>query len=241
MVFDARHATGKIRVDIGNRRGVFAGSACLFRHDHIALTAGHCVPESTDAIHLEVPYLSRLQEVRQVIRHPQADIAILICDENVGASRDGVPDHAFWDRVSNWNLTEEFLAYGYPVEGPSPDRISNQPTARAFVGHLQRFFRYSSPAGYTYTAGEMSIPSPSGLSGGPVFRRGAQSMLLGIVTANIESFALTDSIEEIREGGETFRLESRRVLSYGLCLMLSTVSDWLQENIPLRDGLGWVS
>ena len=66
-------------------------------------------------------------------------------------------------------------------------------------------------------------------------------MLLGIVTANIESFALTDSIEEIREGGETFRLESRRVLSYGLCLMLSTVSDWLQENIPLRDGLGWVS
>jgi hypothetical protein len=38
-------------------------------------------------------------------------------------------------------------------------------------------------------------------------------MLTGLVTANVESYAVTDSVEEVREGGDVFRLESRKVIS----------------------------
>lgn len=87
------------------------------------------------------------------------------------------------------------LAYGFPTEGPDPSSGA-APVSRLFVGHYQRFSEYSSPPGYRYLAGEMSIPAPGGLSGGPVFRAEAPEMLTGMVTANHESYAITDSLEE---------------------------------------------
>ncbi len=108
-----------------------------------------------------------------------------------------------------------------------------------FVGHYQRFFRYQAHEPFEYLAGEMSISAPSGLSGGPLFRQGAQFMVTGMATANLESYAITDSLEETREGGDTFRLEARRVINYGLALMLSGVSDWLDDQIPNRPGTAY--
>ena len=128
------------------------------------------------------------------------------------------------------------MTYGFPSEGPAPDSPVS-PTPRIFVGNFQRFFEYRSPAGYAYLAAELSGTAPSGLSGGPIFRQGAPQMLTGMVTANVESYAITDSLEEMREGGEVFRLESRRVISYGIGLLLGTVSDWLHEVIPERPGM----
>jgi hypothetical protein len=66
-------------------------------------------------------------------------------------------------------------------------------------------------------------------------------MLTGMVTANIESYAIADSVEEMREGGNVLRVESRRVISYGVALLLSSVSEWLPEVTPERPGIGWVS
>jgi hypothetical protein len=241
VAFDPLTATGLVVAQTDDGREVFCGTAFLFRHEHVALTADHCVPESARVIHLVLPRLNRTQEVLEVHRHPTADIAVLIGGITHADSGGGYPEHAFWDRVSNWGLAEEFLAFGYPDEGPTPEVSGVTPVPRSFVGHFQRFFNYSSPNGYRYLAGEMSIPAPSGLSGGPVFRRGAPSMLTAMVTANVETYAVTDSLEEVRSGGEVLRLESRRVLSYGLCLMLSEVSDWLHEIVPDRPDMGWVS
>jgi hypothetical protein len=81
----------------------------------------------------------------------------------------------------------------------------------------------------------------SGLSEGPLFRPGAPAMVTGLVTASAESYVITDSIEELREGGSVYRLESRKVITYGIALILSGVSDWLRETVPTRNGLGWVS
>ena len=70
------------------------------------------------------------------------------------------------------------------------------------------------------------------MSGGPLFRAEAPQMVTGIATANVESYAVTDSLEEVHAGGNVSRIESRRVISYGLALMLSAVSGWLDETIP---------
>lgn len=55
----------------------------------------------------------------------------------------------------------------------------------------------------------------------------------------IQSYAITDSLEEVRAGGDVFRLESRRVITYGVALMLSEVSDWLDERAPNRRGTAY--
>lgn len=66
-------------------------------------------------------------------------------------------------------------------------------------------------------------------------------MLTGLVTANLDSYAVTDSLEEVRDGGSLYRLESRRVVSYGVGLLLSPLSSWLKQVIPERPGMGWVT
>lgn len=87
----------------------------------------------------------------------------------------------------------------------------------------------------------MSVPAPGGLSGGPLFRRGAPQMVTGLVTTNYESYTINDSVEEVDDSGRIYRAESRKIISYGIALMLSTVKPWLVDVIPERDGLGWVS
>lgn len=240
MAFNPLAAVGAVIAESGDGTGVFSGTCFLFRHSHIVLTADHCVPAAAEGLHLEFPVLRRVQHVEAVERHPSADIAALTTKRPGGDDGEGYPTEAFWDRVSNWGLAESYVTYGFPSEGPTPD-APNGPTPRAFVGHFQRFFEYRSPGGYQYEAAELSGTAPSGLSGGPIFRQGAPQMLTGLVTANVESYAITDSQEEVREGGDVFRLESRRVISYGVGLLLSPVSDWLREVVPERAGMGWVS
>jgi hypothetical protein len=111
-------------------------------------------------------------------------------------------------------------------------------TPRLFRGHYQRFLTYESPLGYTYAAGELSIAAPGGLSGGPVFREGAMVMLTGIVTENLDSYSVLDSVEKMT-GGETVRIEHHRIISYGMAVMLDQAADWLDEHIPPQEGTPW--
>ena len=59
-------------------------------------------------------------------------------------------------------------------------------------------------------------------------------MVTGLVTANLDSYSITDSFEEVREGGSIYRLESRRIITYGVALILAGVEDWLLESVPPR-------
>ncbi|HXC77593.1 MAG TPA: serine protease [Candidatus Acidoferrum sp.] len=240
MTFDPLAAVGLVLLRATDGREAIGGTCFLFRQDHVALTAAHCLPEEAATIRMPFPRSSdgpRL--VERVERHPQADLAAAFMETPPNDSGEGYPERAFWHEVANWGLGEEFFAYGFPVEGPNPDIVGQAPVPRLFVGQYQRFFDYSSHAGYTYLAGEMSIPAPTGISGGPLFRAGAPQMVTGIATANVESYAVTDSLEEVDAGGNVSRIESRRVISYGLALMLSAVSGWLDEVIPDRPGTAY--
>lgn len=238
MAFDPLAAVGVILTGADEGGVVMSGSAFLFRHDDVVVTAGHCVREDAPFTTVFFPRANQYLRVESVERHPSADIAVLFAKPKVrSGDRVGYPDVAFWDGVSNWTLGEQVYAYGYPSEGGGATQAM---TPRLFVGHYQRFFEYASaPDAPSYLAGELSFPAPGGLSGSPLFRPGAQQMVTGIVTANYESYAITDSVDEVRVDGSRYQLESRKVISYGLALMLSYVSDWLSEVIPAYAGRSW--
>jgi hypothetical protein len=143
----------------------------------------------------------------------------------------------FWGAVGNYSLGEQFHAFGYPedvaadVPGPTP---------RLFTGHFQRFFDYHSFAGFRYPAGELSLPAPAGLSGGPLFRPGAPQMVTGLVAENFESRTTLESVEEVSGGGERTIHTTARVISYGVAVMLAPLGEWLTEHVPHFDSSEFV-
>lgn len=215
-----------------------AGTCFLFRFNHIALTAAHCTQRDAADTQLILPGLNRVMPVTRIERHPTVDISVLFTEPNSQDSLTGVPDPAFQACPDNWALGEPFMTYGFPEE-INPSVNAPMPQARLFLGHYQRFFEYESPSGFRYIAGEMSIPAPGGLSGGPLIR-GPHAIATGMVTANYDSYSIVDSIDEVDDNGERYRQESRRIISYGVALMLSTVQPWLKAVIPDREGWPWV-
>jgi hypothetical protein len=213
----------------------FYGGTCFaFRQPHIALTAAHCIPTDAQEVWVQYPRRGDRRKATNVIRHSEADVAVIFTSPDENDDGTGYPEGAFWNCVGNWGMGEEFLAYGFPTEGPF--QTGDAPTPRIFVGHYQRFLRFGISKYGRYLAGEMSIPAPAGLSGGPVFRRGAPQMLTGLVTSNLESYSVLHAIEEVEQSGQRFREESRRVIQYGLVAMLSDIESWLDELIPHRLG-----
>lgn len=164
--------------------------------------------------------------VREIARAPRADLAVLKVEDHVANT---APVQAFRDYSIQHEVGEDFVAFGYPesVFGVN-DR---EPVPRAFRGYFQRFFMYQSFAGYVYIAAEMSIPSPAGLSGGPVWRPHT-SAVFGVVAENLRSTTTLEAVEEISRPDHTTRTEYQNVVNYGLVVMLHSLSHWLDDVLP---------
>lgn len=232
--FNALAATGIVSVRVGDHTG-WTGSCFAFRQPHIALTAAHCVPEA-DEVWLHYPGRDQRRRSVRIERHPDADVAIVFTEPDLDDDGEGYHPSTFWNHVGNWSMGEEFYAYGFPTEGGFAE--ANVPTPRLFTGNYQRFLRWTTPGSESkgYLAGEMSVPAPGGLSGGPVFRHGAPQMLTGLVTSNLETYSVLHSIDEVQADGVQYREESRRVIQYGLAAMLSELAEWLDEFVEHRVG-----
>jgi trypsin-like peptidase len=234
---DPRRATGKVIHDSGN---AVVGSCTAFRHPHVALTAAHCVVGRENGLSLrffgrgQSHRVSEMVEhrVTEVVQHKFADIAILWTTP----TSDQRAEWAFQHITTDIKLGDPFIAYGFPAAeqsslGPIPENLEH----RLFRGHYQRYFPYEAPrARYRYGAGEMSIAAPAGLSGGPVLLPNDYSTLTGIVTTNFDSYITIDSVEEIIDEGKLRKQEIRKVISYGISLLLSddAVLHWLNEQVP---------
>jgi hypothetical protein len=193
MPYDPLSATGLVVTGLDCDQAIVTGTGFLFRYEHFPLTAAHCIPiDTTDASLALIPSrLKRVSTILSVVRHPTADIALLRGEPSGTDSQEGYPDTAFWNCVANWSLGEQFMAYGFPEETDSARAAVATP--RLFIGHYQRFFEFESPSNFHYTAGEMSVPAPGGLSGGPVFRADAPQVVMGLVTTNHDSYTIDDS------------------------------------------------
>jgi len=208
----------------------FIGTCFAYRRQGHFITAAHCVGDlKADQLGVITPLGSLIKSAFAVTRHPTSDIAII---ETPTIHAEGDEVEPFELIVSNWSLGEDFFAYGYPIDVLGPDPA--KPTERLFKGHFQRFLNHKSQhLPYSYLAAELSFASPVGLSGGPLFRPAAHTVLLGMATENLMSTTSLESFEELRRGAKLVEKHSReRVIEYGVALMLSGVSDWIDSNIP---------
>jgi len=204
-------------------RPTYSGTCACYRARHLLVTAAHCVPEDAAAYAVLLPSDPgegrTLRPVVSVTRSETSDIALL---QTPPRDTEDFPGQVFRSVPNELVEGGDFIAFGYPVEG-----AGGQPTGRLFKGHHQRYFGYDDSAGRSYFAAEMSIPAPAGLSGGPIVPAHQTDQLLGVVTTNVESYVVLDSFEEVEEGGRTLRVESRRVVNYGIAALLSGHRDWL--------------
>lgn len=207
----------------------FLGTCFAFRHRNYFLCADHCVRDRQhNSLAIANPTNAVFTGVEAVISHTRADIAVL------KLANDGPETiEPFWGFVTNYGLGEEFMTYGFPEDSRGPNL--GDPTARLFRGYYQRYMEHQSHMKYNYVAGELNIACPGGLSGGPLFRPGAPQMLTGIVTENLEATTLLDSEERILEGGVQHHDHYRRVINYGVAIMLDRVGNWIDENVPPRN------
>jgi hypothetical protein len=205
----------------------FLGTCFPFRSRSQFLTAAHCLSNlAPEDIGILSPEAEDALALKKVEKHPDADLAILSTTKPLQHNLDPFPDH-----TSGHEVGEEFVAFGFPEDVFSVE--NRQPVARLFKGHFQRFFAYSSHQGFRYFAGELSVGCPAGLSGGPVYRANDPvNRVDGVVTENLESSTVLESIEDEESGCEVKRVTYKKVINYGLCVMLYDLKDWLDENAP---------
>ncbi len=203
-----------------------AGTAFALSAPDVVLTAAHCLhgfpAERVGYAHPR----GGIIRATSIDTHPSADIAIL------RVPADDARLTGFWGFVGNYGLGEEFMTYGFPYDdiGGGLKRL----LPRMFIGHYQRFLGYTHGP-WRYYAGEMSVPSPLGLSGAPIFRPGAEQMLTGIVTANMSSELVEDYYEETDRAGAKVVHKTARITTYGIALMLHSIADWLKPRLPNLD------
>lgn len=211
---------------VENREPIFLGSCFAYCQRTHFLTANHCVLDREVAtVFVVSPTDGRARKVSEILTHPSADVSLLIVD-----AQENDQVEPFWGCVGNYSLGEEFMAYGYPEDSLGPN--VGQPTARLFMGYFQRFMNHKSHMSYEYMAGELSTPCPGGLSGGPLFRPRAQVMLTGLVAENLEVSTYLHEQEVVLHDGKVINEHYRRVVNYGVAVMLDSVSDWLKEHVP---------
>jgi hypothetical protein len=187
------------------------------------LTAKHCVGNlEPNQIAVITPLGGLVKAASSVNRHPSADLAII---ETGTMHVEGDEVKPFEAIASEDRLGADFYAYGYP-EDVLGEGDANQ-AERLFKGHFQRFLRHNN-----HVAGEMSIPSPLGLSGGPLFRPFEPCDLLGMAIGNKSSYTTPDSAEVEMSPGLRVEKHVRRMVEYGIALMLADVADWIHESMP---------
>lgn len=208
----------------------FLGTCFAFRQPTHFLTAAHCLGNLPIAeVGIGLPHMTTagVHPVKEVFRHPKADLAVLVL-----AGGYVPPIEPFWNFVSNFGWGEDFAAFGFPedVFGAA----QGQPTARLFRGYFQRFMLHQSHLGFEYNAAEMSIGAPAGLSGGPLFRPGAPVMVTGLVTENLRSTTFLQAVEEVQDGPSIHKSSVHEMINYGVALLLDSQSEFLDRHVPPR-------
>lgn len=204
---------------------VFVGTCFAFRRNDWLLTAAHCVLHATPAS-LRVHTLgeaSRLgKRVAEIVRHPDADLALLRMSEP------DVLDDRFGGETSLYDWGIPVSAFGYPED---TGEAGLEPTARYFRGNIQRLFAHVSHLGYRYEAAELSFGAPGGLSGGPVAPNSDYAMVMGLVAENLTSTTYLSTISE--EATETTSRVERvhSVINYAIVVRLDPLGPWLDQYV----------
>jgi hypothetical protein len=125
--------------------------------------------------------------------------------------------------------SQDYMTFGYPQ---GFNGLLASPTPRAFHGHIQRFFPYTSHLGYKYLAAELSAGAPRGLSGAAVFNARHQGRLYGVVVENVRTTTELETILEVQNGDKTHRELYHNLINYGVAVWLPSVQEWVDRVVP---------
>lgn len=220
-------ASGLILAVPAQGRADVTGTGFCLGDRQTVVTAAHCVPGEQGIRYGVIGNLApEAVFITGIRRHPKADVAVMRRQEIEG---DEDMASQVFNLPSDLGLVDgqDVRAYGYPSES-TPDGVS--PVGRMFKGHLMRVLSFTSPAGRDYLAGETSFPIPAGASGGPVIDQRA-GHLVGVMTTNVDSYVVVDQVDEIDDAGRRTRIESKRIVSYGLIALVAGFNDWLRAAI----------
>ncbi len=237
---------GSIAVEGWSLHGYsFLGSSFAYMSSRVFLTAAHCVMAaggSQIGVFVPEPRGLTITAADDVVVHPEADLAIVrVADAPPPDPLFQITEHELGPFRGNLAAAApgtDYVAYGFPEDVFDRSARLRSPTvvARTFKGYFQRFLQHRSHLGYAYEAGELSTPCPAGLSGGLLYPADHPGLLFGMVTENLESYTTLEEIEERTKAGEVARIENRRVITYGIALMLEPVHTWIHEQLEER---GW--
>ena len=209
-----------------NKKESFVGTCFSYKSPRHFITAKHCLPDKLGSVTIALPSLQKSLTAHGIATHDDADLAILYFDEKQN-DLDGI--EPFHQIAKNYKLGEDVISYGFPEDMVGTNQ--GNPTPRLFKGYYQRFFEHTSYMGYTYTAGELNIACPHGLSGSPLFSHNEHSMLYGLVTENTEASTerWTEELEVSNNNSTTNSYH--RVINYGISLMLNNHITWIEDNL----------
>jgi hypothetical protein len=212
--------------DDNGRSSAFLGTCFAFRYKNHFLTAAHCVKDRALAdLAVYHPFDGVYSRVARVVTHASADIAVVVL---VNEGREGT--QPFLEFTSSYGAATQYTAYGFPEDSMGPNQ--GKPIARVFRGYFQRFMEYESGMGYKYVAGELSIACPGGLSGGPLFILDQPWVVFGLVAENLETTTFLDSVEQVLDDGQLVHEHYRRVINYGVAVMLDQIGEWIDQHVP---------
>jgi hypothetical protein len=199
------------------------GTCFAFRHRCCLLTAAHCLPSSPRGVGVAYGGANAPRPVIGIERHPTADLALV----RLAPRAEDSP--LVFTGLDSHSVGEEICALGFPVNDPGEQDLT---TPRFFRGYTHRTMRFTSPlTRQTYLAGELSFSPPRGLSGAALYRHHRFPLVQGLVTEHHESYTETTPHEEQRsviDNVET-RIVYRRVVGFGIALLLADVAAWLDE------------
>jgi S1-C subfamily serine protease len=203
------------------------GSSFVFRYSHRLLTAAHCVGKARPAELRLLIYATgkQIYPVKRIHVHPKADVAVLEI-EGVDETTIGWPVYSLFD---DRGFGTEVMSCGFPEDVALGQRA---PTGRVFRGHVQRFMDWRSHLGYEYSAAELSFRCPGGLSGGPLVNPEFPGRLYGVITEDIQTSNILNSIEEVHEDGKVYREHYQNFINYGIAVWLPAIADWLDNVVP---------
>ncbi len=208
----------------------FLGTAFGFVEPSAFLAAAHCLKDlEPNDIGLSKPHLlPASMPVTQIYRHPTADLALLRTTDPLA-----IP---FWSAVSNWAPGESFNCYGFreAIVG-----VAVAPTLEGKIATgIYQDIRNTSHQGYTFLAGELSMQSTPGLSGSPLFRPMAPSVVTGMVVGNIRSQQTLEQTEDVDVDGVKTITKIVQVQHVGIAVMLAAESDWLRYYLGRESVVG---
>jgi hypothetical protein len=224
--FYPRFASGVVLAyDAAEDAVTATGSCAAYLGRGCWLTAKHCVPEGSGITVLRNGLSRAPIQASAVTHHPEVDLAVI----HVDVGDEPMPlGHQFYlhppDDIIDGG---DFVGFGYPAEP--------QPIERMLKGHFQRYIHYDSTFDETYYAGEMSVPSPRGFSGSVLYYPARPQRAAAVATANVDSSVVEHGFEEVERDGRVYKETIKRVVSYGIALMLQPHRAWLDAVVPVNE------